>query len=1097
MYIIRIGNNVHVTWKIYNENGSPVQLLGKIRSLHVSSASLEKEITTYEIQYRNEITFTLLADELLRYGTYKLVLKLQENDSATEDATYDLTQLFQIVARNYPCKEVILEGEVDIVFKSIVNNLIIDTIEGMSAYDIAVAQGFTGSVSEWLNSLAGKSPYIGDNGNWYIYDDRTGRYVDSGVSSHGTVDDSTIASIRDITWVTYGETNWQTVDNAWRAKKLVCCKYDNRIYQLILNGPSVTQDYIFANFSDGYLRTLKCTTTIVDYLPTTTSWSHSETRMALYSDLADNSDIFWVTYGTTTGAQISAAIEAGKAVYLKQNHRIFPLVSYSSGGTYHFAYGYSNSFYTYSLSPQGEWSYSEKYCATQNYVDNVVSYKEDKINKVTSVSSSSTDTQYPSAKLLYDKLAAKQDTLVSGTSIKTINNTSILGSGNITIEGGSSVDIDTNPTSGSSNAVSSGGVYTALAGKQDTLTFDSSPTASSNNPVKSGGVYTALQGKYVKPSGGIPSTDMASAVQTSLGKADSAYQKPSGGIPATDIASGVIPDISGKQDTLVSGTNIKTINGDSILGSGNLVVNTGSDIDTVSVSVDNNTGTPSATGSVSGSTLTLDFKNLKGAQGDVGDTPDISIGVVSTLPSGSTATASISGTAAAPVLNLGIPTGPQGNTGSSVAYPYELVNNLTTNDATKGLSAAQGKAIKDLINTVAYNVQTIIDNLANIAYVGAVPTYEDMGVVSPTWAVTTDLTNYTMAQDISSVVRNRSYNNTLVPDDGYRIGTATVTMGGTDITEQCLNRTTGAISIAVVTGNIAISGVASSAPATSLAFNGIAIIGQTGNYAWFGLADSAKSITPLVPCNPGDSITFGLNGSGTNGDLLLFDENFLYLAYAGGNTNPKTTTLGTSRNYKYCAMAVGSSALTSAFITNNTTGDSFDGSTLPSGNIMTAQDFREYSPLSANIPWENEAGDMMYWNGAASGTANFTNLRSTYSAIEYTSIGTNRASHLANSFISKKVSIVNCGKDGEGKYSLTFYCGANMPEGYGPVLMLDDDTEQYRNYYSAQSQPRTVSISSRYTSVRLMSYADRYADCYIKDEINNEIIWSGSSSNNE
>ena len=42
---------------------------------------------------------------------------------------------------------------------------------------------------------------------------------------------------------------------------------------------------------------------------------------------------------------------------------------------------------------------------------------------------------------------------------------------------------------------------------------------------------------YVKPSGGIPSSDMASAVQTSLGKADSAYQKPSGGIPKTDLAS--------------------------------------------------------------------------------------------------------------------------------------------------------------------------------------------------------------------------------------------------------------------------------------------------------------------------------------------------------------------------------------------------------------------------------------------------------------------------------------------------------------------------------------------------------------------------------
>lgn len=58
------------------------------------------------------------------------------------------------------------------------------------------------------------------------------------------------------------------------------------------------------------------------------------------------------------------------------------------------------------------------------------------------------------------------------------------------------------------------------------------------------GVQTSL-GKadtaYQKPGTGIPSTDLASAVQTSLGKADSAYQKPSTGIPSTDIASGVIP----------------------------------------------------------------------------------------------------------------------------------------------------------------------------------------------------------------------------------------------------------------------------------------------------------------------------------------------------------------------------------------------------------------------------------------------------------------------------------------------------------------------------------------------------------------------------
>lgn len=52
---------------------------------------------------------------------------------------------------------------------------------------------------------------------------------------------------------------------------------------------------------------------------------------------------------------------------------------------------------------------------------------------------------------------------------------------------------DNAPTSGSDNPVKSGGVYTALATKQDTLTFDNTPTQNSGNPVKSGGVYAALQ----------------------------------------------------------------------------------------------------------------------------------------------------------------------------------------------------------------------------------------------------------------------------------------------------------------------------------------------------------------------------------------------------------------------------------------------------------------------------------------------------------------------------------------------------------------------------------------------------------------------------
>lgn len=47
-------------------------------------------------------------------------------------------------------------------------------LQGKSAYDIAVANGFKGSEVEWLESLVGSSPHIGENGNWFFGDEDTG-----------------------------------------------------------------------------------------------------------------------------------------------------------------------------------------------------------------------------------------------------------------------------------------------------------------------------------------------------------------------------------------------------------------------------------------------------------------------------------------------------------------------------------------------------------------------------------------------------------------------------------------------------------------------------------------------------------------------------------------------------------------------------------------------------------------------------------------------------------------------------------------------------------------------------------------------------------
>ena len=68
--------------------------------------------------------------------------------------------------------------------------------------------------------------------------------------------------------------------------------------------------------------------------------------------------------------------------------------------------------------------------------DAVITNPEYQNNKVTFIDAASSNIQYPSARAVYDALITKQDVLVSGTNIKTINGNSILGAGDIVIEPG-------------------------------------------------------------------------------------------------------------------------------------------------------------------------------------------------------------------------------------------------------------------------------------------------------------------------------------------------------------------------------------------------------------------------------------------------------------------------------------------------------------------------------------------------------------------------------------------------------------------------------------------------------------------------------------
>ena len=129
----------------------------------------------------------------------------------------------------------------------------------------------------------------------------------------------------------------------------------------------------------------------------------------------------------------------------------------------------------------------------------------------------------------HQDISGKQDKLVSGTNIKTINNTSILGSGNISITGGS----------GTITGVSANGTSIATSGVAN--------------------IPAATTSKY----GVTQLSSSTSSTSTSLAATPSAVKA------AYDLA-------NGKQDKLVSGTNIKTINGTSILGSGDITISGGS-----------------------------------------------------------------------------------------------------------------------------------------------------------------------------------------------------------------------------------------------------------------------------------------------------------------------------------------------------------------------------------------------------------------------------------------------------------------------------------------------------------------------------------------
>lgn len=255
---------------------------------------------------------------------------------------------------------------------------------------------------------------------------------------------------------------------------------------------------------------------------------------------------------------------------------------------------------------------------------------------------------------LNTEIGNKQNTLVSGTNIKTVNGQSILGEGNIEISGGETITVDTELSETSENPVQNKVIAAALNGKQaagdyalKSETATKSELASTNAELEhkadKTSVYTMqeVDNKLAtKQATLIQGTNITLSEPDSEGKVTISASQPdiTGLATKTEVTEGLatkldtsvynsekanfalkseIPDTSGlatkeeisdmetktsaaatyqpkgdyagqqevtdltanvtalqanKQDNLVSGTNIKTINGQSLLGEGNIEI---------------------------------------------------------------------------------------------------------------------------------------------------------------------------------------------------------------------------------------------------------------------------------------------------------------------------------------------------------------------------------------------------------------------------------------------------------------------------------------------------------------------------------------------
>lgn len=401
------------------------------------------------------------------------------------------------------------------------------------------------------------------------------------------------------------------------------------------------------------------------------------------------------------------------------------------------------------------------------------------------------------------------------------------------------------------------------------------------------------------------------------------------------------------------------------------------------------------------------------------------------------------------------PYGTDGQLPSSIG----VINDVETGGTTDALSAEQGK-------NLGYNVQLLVEQLADSAFIGERPDLKDVrSALSETVSVTIETANASASDNKTSCVLGASYHNTLLNDRGYVIDSVVVTMGGVDITSTSWDAEKRTVSIEKVTGAITIScnAIVNTNPHYyQLRYRGSDTAGS------FGIDQEENSLLTKKYPLAGDYskvVTFNSGSVSRTHHLILLNDDGSYCSYAMDNASPRTVTIGpSSRGMRLnCTYSL----IDNAVLINETDKvNLFDGKTF---NLADSID-----GISFFDQFLNGNGDLVGIKAVlTTGVLQFGPLFPT------------------EDFITSK--LIEIPADNR---TVEFSVGAvDSVCGICALSSNDAVSSSYKNYWTANSSPRSVSLSTgQYTKInyiRLLTKKEYYANSYVK--IGGTIVWQGTN----